>query len=188
MESITLTVVVCLLLTDNPVYFNIPYFTHSYVFLTCLTRENKTLCGITVSIILPRQVEHGVHSCQTRYMYVYFIVLQAMADSYLLVAAFDFGTNFSRYAYSFKHDPMKILISTWNTGSDKVWLKTPTSVLLTASKEFDSFGFEAENKYVNLTENDWHHGWMFFRRFSMNLHKEVRAKHLKTNNNKMLCT
>ncbi|XP_052819947.1 heat shock 70 kDa protein 12B-like [Mya arenaria] len=51
-----------------------------------------------------------------------------------------------------------------------VSLKTPTSVLLNPEGEFDKFGFEAEDKYATLAEDDEHHGWRLFRRFKMVLH------------------
>jgi len=93
-------------------------------------------------------------------------------ESFLLSAAIDFGTTFSGYAYSFKSDPMKIQTNAgWNAGSEKlISYKTPTCVLLNPSKEFDSFGFEAENKYVDLADEKEHAGWLLFRRFKMILH------------------
>ncbi|XP_053384646.1 heat shock 70 kDa protein 12B-like [Mercenaria mercenaria] len=92
--------------------------------------------------------------------------------SHLLVAAFDFGTTYSGYAFSFLNDPLKIVTNqSWIAGSEKlISLKTPTCVLLKPNKEFHSFGFEAENKYADLAEDDEHHGWLLFRRFKMKLH------------------
>ncbi|XP_045176740.1 heat shock 70 kDa protein 12A-like [Mercenaria mercenaria] len=94
------------------------------------------------------------------------------SSSHLLVAAFDFGTTYSGYAFSFRDDPMKIQTNQgWNAGSEKlISLKTPTCVLLRPNKQFDSFGFEAENKYADLAEDNKHHGWMLFKRFKMLLH------------------
>jgi len=100
----------------------------------------------------------------------------APSESYLLVAAIDFGTTFSGYAYSSKNDPMKIKTNVgWIAGTEKLMsFKTPTCVLLNPSKEFDSFGFEAENKFVNLAEDKKNEGWMLFQKFKMILHnKEV---------------
>ncbi|XP_052819958.1 heat shock 70 kDa protein 12A-like [Mya arenaria] len=97
----------------------------------------------------------------------------------LLVAAFDFGTTYSGYAYSFQDDPNKIQTNqNWYAGggaSRLVSLKTPTSVLLNPDGEFDKFGFEAEDKYAILAEEDKHHSWRLFRRFKMVLHNN---KHL----------
>ncbi|XP_052761219.1 heat shock 70 kDa protein 12B-like [Mya arenaria] len=97
----------------------------------------------------------------------------------LLVAAFDFGTTYSGYAFSFRDDPNKIHTNqNWYAGggaSRLVSLKTPTSVLLNPDGEFDKFSFEGEDKYASLAEDDEHHGWRLFRRFKMVLHNN---KHL----------
>jgi len=102
----------------------------------------------------------------------------APSDSYLLVAAIDFGTTFSGYAYSFKNDPLQIQTNAgWNAGTEKlISYRTPTCVLLTSSKEFDSFGFGAENKYVKLAENDKHHGWMLFSKVQNDLSQRGTCK------------
>ncbi|XP_060603676.1 heat shock 70 kDa protein 12B-like [Ruditapes philippinarum] len=94
------------------------------------------------------------------------------SSRHLLVAAFDFGTTYSGYAFSFRDDPMKIQTNQGcNAGSEKlISLKTSTCVLLNQRKEFDSFGFEAEIRYSDLAEDNKHHGWMLFRRFKMLLY------------------
>ncbi|XP_053409017.1 heat shock 70 kDa protein 12B-like [Mercenaria mercenaria] len=95
-----------------------------------------------------------------------------MTDSHLLAVAFDFGTTYSGYAFSFRDNPLKIQTNQgWIAGSDQlISLKTPTCVLLNSKKEFDSFGFEAENKFASLAEDGQHHSWLLFRRFKMLLH------------------
>ena len=98
----------------------------------------------------------------------------ATTETFLISAAIDFGTAYSGYAFSLKNDPSKIYMNKgWN--ADKlISFKTPTCVLLNPQKQFDSFGYEAENKYVDLAENENHKGWLLFRRFKMILHnKEV---------------
>ncbi|KAL3878229.1 hypothetical protein ACJMK2_030594 [Sinanodonta woodiana] len=92
----------------------------------------------------------------------------------VLVAAIDFGTTYSGYAFSFKHDyendPTKVSTnSSWNSGS-LLSLKQPTCVLCNSKGEFDSFGYDAENKYSAMAEDNEHHNWYFFRRFKMVLH------------------
>ncbi|XP_063415149.1 heat shock 70 kDa protein 12B-like [Mytilus trossulus] len=105
-----------------------------------------------------------------------------MANSYetisdtLLVAAIDFGTTFSGYAFAFKsdykEDPLKISGFTWTLGSQAgLSLKTPTCVLFNPRGEFDSFGAEAEEKYTALAESEDHQSWYFFSRFKMQLYK-----------------
>ncbi|XP_060596205.1 heat shock 70 kDa protein 12B-like [Ruditapes philippinarum] len=95
-----------------------------------------------------------------------------MAGSALLAVAFDFGTTYSGYAFSFRNDPLKVQTNQgWIAGSDQlISLKTPTCVLLNSSGQFDSFGFEAENNFATLAEDNKHHGWLLFRRFKMILH------------------
>jgi len=97
---------------------------------------------------------------------------KAPTGNFLLVAAIDFGTAYSGYALSFKSNPMKIQTNQgWNAGSKMlISHKTPTCVLLNPQQQFDSFGYDAENKYANLLEDGKHQGWMFFRRFKMILH------------------
>ncbi|XP_062615747.1 heat shock 70 kDa protein 12A-like isoform X1 [Saccostrea cucullata] len=98
--------------------------------------------------------------------------------SNLLVAAIDFGTTFSGYAFSFLHDyrrdPLKISANTWTAGSGNlVSLKTSTCVLFDPNGKFHSFGFEAEDKYSNLALDDDHHDWYYFRRFKMLLYEKT---------------
>ncbi|XP_062617906.1 heat shock 70 kDa protein 12A-like [Saccostrea cucullata] len=107
-------------------------------------------------------------------------------DSRVVIAAIDFGTTYSGYAYAFKSDLDKakdtkemcnILSKTWQSGSDAGLIshKTPTCLLLNSEGKFDSFGFQAEEKYNNLTNDNAHVGWRFFRRFKMIL---LNEKHL----------
>ena len=98
----------------------------------------------------------------------------ASASSHLLVAAFDFGTTYSGYAFSFRDKPLDVITNqSWAAGSEKlVSLKTPTCVLLKPNKEFHSFGFEAEYHYEMLTLRNEHKDWYYFRYFKMKLHNE----------------
>ncbi|XP_045202781.2 heat shock 70 kDa protein 12B-like [Mercenaria mercenaria] len=93
----------------------------------------------------------------------------------LLVAAIDFGTTYSGYAFSFRHefecDPLKVSASSWTTGSRvSISLKTSSCVLFRPNGQFDSFGFEAEDRYSDLTLDNEHHDWLYFRRFKMMLY------------------
>ncbi|XP_045204412.2 heat shock 70 kDa protein 12A-like [Mercenaria mercenaria] len=97
-----------------------------------------------------------------------------MASTKIVVAAIDFGTTFSGYAFSFAHDyendPLKIQTNHW-IGGGHLSLKAPTSILFSPDKRFHSFGYEAEDKYSDLAEEDMHSDWYFFRRFKMILHQ-----------------
>ena len=67
--------------------------------------------------------------------------MASLTDKYLYVAAIDFGTTYSGYAFSsgddFKRDPLKITDNqAWNAGSQRHFsLKTPTCLLLDVKKE-----------------------------------------------------
>ncbi|XP_060586881.1 heat shock 70 kDa protein 12A-like [Ruditapes philippinarum] len=92
------------------------------------------------------------------------------------VASIDIGTTYSGYAFSFKHDyerePTAVKVNQkWVAGTSSLLsLKTSTVVLFDKNKKFHSFGFEAENKYSNLAEDEEHRDWYFFKKFKMKLH------------------
>lgn len=96
--------------------------------------------------------------------------------SKMLVAAIDFGTTYSGYAFSLKHDyqadPTKISVNqNWVAGSMAlVSLKAPTAVLFNEKKEFESFGYEAENLYSEYALDGEAMNYYFFHRFKMALH------------------
>jgi hypothetical protein len=94
----------------------------------------------------------------------------------LLVAAIDFGTTFSGYAFSFRHDfeqdPTKIQVNSWNAGAaNLISFKAPTCLLLRPNRKLESFGYEAETKYSDLAMDDQHGDWYYFRRFKLRLHE-----------------
>ena len=100
-----------------------------------------------------------------------------MSD-YLMVAAIDFGTTYSGYAFStisnFKLDPLKIHANqAWNAGGRQLLsLKTPTCLLLDGRKQIVSFGYEAENAYAELVLDGKHHDHYYFSRFKMRLYND----------------
>ncbi|XP_021349340.1 heat shock 70 kDa protein 12A-like isoform X2 [Mizuhopecten yessoensis] len=96
---------------------------------------------------------------------------------YILVAALDFGTTYSGYAFSsrleYTKNPLNISTLVWQAGSGNLAsLKTSTCVLFKPDESFDTFGFEAEDKYAKLIDDDKHHDWFFFRRFKMSLYEQ----------------
>ena len=106
------------------------------------------------------------------------LILQASSKA-LVVGAIDFGTTNSGWAYSFVHEfksePAKANVRQWNSGSGTlVTEKTPTCALISPDgKTLEGFGYEAENKYKDLVEQDDHRDYYYFRRFKMSLNKEV---------------
>lgn len=98
-----------------------------------------------------------------------------MADKkdQLLIAAIDFGTTLSGYAFSFendyKMDPLKISTNPyWVAGSRSLMsLKAPTCVLLSPGQEFEAFGYEAEDLYSELALDENHYDYYFFKGFKI---------------------
>lgn len=71
----------------------------------------------------------------------------------IVIAAIDLGTTYSGYAFSMKHDWDHVFSDTWSCGyflSDKV----QTSLLLKKDFTDSSFGYIAENKYVDLKQEE----------------------------------
>ncbi|KAK3602715.1 hypothetical protein CHS0354_017157 [Potamilus streckersoni] len=111
----------------------------------------------------------------------------------LLVAAIDFGTTCTGYAYSltqdYERDPLNIGTKQSWKGSAEIGLQAPTSILFDPGKNFHSFGFEAENKYKDLAFKKQHRDWYFFRHFKMILHHVknlTRDTDLEATNQKLM--
>lgn len=91
-------------------------------------------------------------------------------NPYKIVAAIDFGTTFSGYAYSFMTNKDAIYTNkNWGQTQGFLLHKTPTCLLLKSDGELDSFGFEAVHKYNDLSEDEAA-SYYFFDRFKMNLY------------------
>lgn len=102
-------------------------------------------------------------------------VLAAAVRERLQVAAIDFGTTYSGYALSFRQDflddPLKIVTNQWQCGAGRApSLKTSSCILFQPDQTFDSFGFEAEDKYAELAMEEKHFDWFYFKRFKMLLY------------------
>ncbi|XP_052248253.1 heat shock 70 kDa protein 12A-like [Dreissena polymorpha] len=88
-----------------------------------------------------------------------------------VVAAIDFGTSFSGYAWAFEYDPFTVYTKEWlgenmTSGTEKA----PTTVLVNPEGEFHSFGYEAEDEYAVLVDGEMFHNWYYFRNFKMKLY------------------
>ena len=96
------------------------------------------------------------------------------------MAAIDFGTTHSGYAYSFLHEyrsePATIHLKYWTSGTATlITLKTPTCALISPDgQKLVAFGFDAEAMYGELAIDDQHRDYYYFRRFKMALSKEVQ--------------
>ncbi|XP_052761126.1 heat shock 70 kDa protein 12A-like [Mya arenaria] len=94
-------------------------------------------------------------------------------STFLVVASIDFGTTYSGWAYSFRHEfeenPAKVNAKTWH-GGNFVSLKGPTCVLIKPDgKTIEAFGYDAETQYADLAAENKHKEWYYFRRFKMKL-------------------
>ena len=94
--------------------------------------------------------------------------------------AIDFGTTYSGYAFSFINDTGKdsvFMNREWMNEQGARTSKTPTCLLLRPDLSFDSFGYEAVEKYANLQDADSEQKYYFFQHFKMDLHNdEVRFR------------
>lgn len=98
---------------------------------------------------------------------------------YTIVAAIDFGTTYSGYVFSLGVDQTKFYFpQTWAAGhGELVSLKTPTSLLLNPDQTFNSFGYEAEDKFAELAFDEKEAEFYHFRKFKMDLHfKNLRKE------------
>lgn len=90
--------------------------------------------------------------------------------------AIDFGTSYSRFALSFVEDHgARSGIFTrkgWVNKVGNFTKKTPTCLLLKPDLSFDSFGYEAVEKYEHLQEESTEHAYYFLKHFMMNLHND----------------
>ena len=103
------------------------------------------------------------------------------SDFYSLVCAIDFGTTFSGYAYSpkveYQYDPQNISVPNWDAPSSiQISYKTPTTLLLDKDQNFVAFGYEAENTYAELAEDEVNEDYFYIRRFKMLLYNTLRKQ------------
>lgn len=98
----------------------------------------------------------------------------------VVTAAVDFGTSCSGYAFTFRHEPMRIYTNAWRANGATTTTKAPTVILFDPDGEFHSFGFEAEEFYTELIEaedeenKDEYKKWFYFQHFKMELYRQKR--------------
>uniref|UniRef100_A0AAU0MUL5 Heat shock protein family A member 12 variant X4 n=1 Tax=Urechis unicinctus TaxID=6432 RepID=A0AAU0MUL5_UREUN len=90
---------------------------------------------------------------------------------FVAVAALDVGAAFSGYAFSFRTKPEDVtLFKLWGASCGiPCSFKTTTCLLLNANGELDSFGYEAQNKYLTLEEDEMN-DYTFYEGFKMQLY------------------
>lgn len=104
--------------------------------------------------------------------------METNEGSFNIVAAIDFGTTFSGYAFqtTFEHASNSLAITA------KLWssphfnsVKTSSAILFDPTKKFHSFGFEAEEKFLRLLEDEdgCAESWYYFTGFKMILYQNT---------------
>uniref|UniRef100_X2B8D8 Heat shock 70 kDa protein 12A n=1 Tax=Capitella teleta TaxID=283909 RepID=X2B8D8_CAPTE len=84
-------------------------------------------------------------------------------------AALDIGTTFSGYAYSFKGREKDIEgCKNWGANVSVCNHKTPTAVLVNKDGKFEAFGYEAQERYKSLEEDELQM-YSLYERFKMQL-------------------
>lgn len=102
------------------------------------------------------------------------------------VAAIDFGTTYSGFAFSLKCDWSKVRVIE-NSSGNCLSMKVPTSLLLKSDQTFAAFGLLADTLYTQMAEKDKddsdsedndkkapkedHKNYYYFHRFKMLLHE-----------------
>ena len=89
--------------------------------------------------------------------------------------AIDFGTTYSGFAFSFIKDQGKDAIfmnMDWVNEQGAQTRKTPTCLLLKPDLAFDSFGYDAIEKYAGLQGESEEKEYLFFKHFKMALHSD----------------
>ena len=102
----------------------------------------------------------------------------SLDSSYILVAAIDFGTTFSGYAFSFKSNKNDIKMNkNWGAELSFDSYKAPTCVMTNPDGSFNSFGYTAEYEYSQLNPKKdkigGPNGFNLYRHFKMLLHEQV---------------
>lgn len=98
-----------------------------------------------------------------------------MSSSTLMVAAIDLGTSFSGYAFSttadFRVNPLDVFTSQdWS--NEVVSIKCPTCTLFDEYKKLKSFGYDAEDDYIDIVMEKRQNEYYFFKNFKMTLYTQ----------------
>ena len=103
------------------------------------------------------------------------------SDFYSLVCAIDFQTTSSGFAYSpkveYQYDPLNITVPSWDAPSSvQISYRAPTTLLLDKDQNFVAFGYEAENTYAELAEDEENGDYFYMRQFKMQLYNTLRKQ------------
>lgn len=108
----------------------------------------------------------------------FFNTAMAPTLSYVAIVAIDFGTTYSGFAFSFTKGETGIHMNReWGNDEGRFTMKTPTTILLCPNKGFDSFGYEAEEKYNHFSSRE-QNDYYYLKHFKMELHQNKVANYL----------
>ncbi|CAC5422722.1 unnamed protein product [Mytilus coruscus] len=104
--------------------------------------------------------------------------MATVTDPVLVVAAIDFGSHGSGYAFSFRYEfaanPTNVNTPYWSSESGgNITYKAPSSILLNSKKKFVAFGHDAEDQYSTICENNEQNSWYYLKEFKMKLYEAV---------------
>lgn len=72
--------------------------------------------------------------------------------TFIALVAIDFGTTFSGFVFAFNNKVGEKSIhmnKEWGTNQGFSTMETPTCLLLNPNKSFNSFGYEAQDRYAD---------------------------------------
>ena len=85
-------------------------------------------------------------------------------DSYVMVAAIDFGTTYSGYGFSFKSSLTEVIANkNWGDELGRTSYKAPTSVLVDDQAKFVAFGYKAEHQYSQVCVTEGGKGYDLYK-------------------------
>ena len=116
-------------------------------------------------------------------MYTILVSMGKKKQNALVVVGIDFGTTYSGYGYSFRDDYKKenskiYSNSDWKSGDGLATTKTPTVILFDENGKFQSFGYEAQEAYTRLLEEQKADGHSYFKTYKMKLFQDEDSKEL----------
>ena len=100
-----------------------------------------------------------------------------------MAIAIDIGSSESGYSFAFKQEyaenPTRAYCNhNWYSPQRFLSPKTTTCILFNEHKDFNSFGYEAEDRYSELSLDGDHSKWFMFSKFMLKLHRQQVSYYL----------
>lgn len=101
----------------------------------------------------------------------------SQVDDRAFVGVIGIGTTYSGWACAsgsdFQRDPTNPHVQSWHCGP-QTYEKTPTCILVNpGGTTAAGFGYDAENKYIQLAKQGDHEDYFYFTKFKMALNKKL---------------